>query len=218
MIIIARLIQDRKIRENEILNAAEELFHQYDYRRTMMSDISEKVGVVQGTLYYYFSSKEKIVEAIVNRHLTQIKDEIMLAVAIEVCPLRKIELVMNIFLKNLQCKQGLLLEYLYKDKNLHFMDKFFRQSKNLLTPFLLKIVKEGNQKGHFNVLHVESAVEYISSIILCNTEAIYKKNPKMILAHFEIAVNLLEKMLAVSDGSLKLKPLFISDRQNKNLA
>lgn len=210
-----RPLPDRKIRENEILNAAEELFNQYGYRRTKISDISKKIGVVQGTLYYYFSSKEKIAEAIVNRYLSNLKDEIMMAISIEVCYLRKFGLVIDIFYRNLYCKQGLFLEYLYNDKNFYFMDKFFRQSKNLLAPFLFKIIKERKEKGRFNDLHVELAVEYILSIILCNVEAIYKKKPEMTLIYSDIGISLIERILEVEEGILKLKWVFTSNKKDK---
>ena len=67
---MARPAQDPQIRINEILDAAETLFYERGYQPTMISDIVRKIGVAQGTFYYYFTSKEEIVVALINRHLS----------------------------------------------------------------------------------------------------------------------------------------------------
>jgi hypothetical protein len=103
-------------------------------------------------------------------------------------------------------KQGLLLEFLYNDQYLHFMDKFFRQSKKLLTPTLFKIIEEGNKRKCFKVLDIESAVNYILSIIQCHVEAKYeKKSPQMLLSHLDIGKGLIEKILGVPERTLKIR-------------
>lgn len=52
----------RKSRErwNSILEAATALFHERGFAGTSMQDISERVGVKKGSLYYYFQSKEQL--------------------------------------------------------------------------------------------------------------------------------------------------------------
>jgi hypothetical protein len=52
---LAKPSKDRQIRENEILTAADKLFYQKGYQRTMVSDIVKKIGAAQGTLYYHFA-------------------------------------------------------------------------------------------------------------------------------------------------------------------
>lgn len=55
--------QDRR---SEIVKAAVTLFRERGYRRTALSDIAESIGTERATLYYYFSSKEEILNEAVT--------------------------------------------------------------------------------------------------------------------------------------------------------
>lgn len=65
--------QDRKI---EILNAALELFLRKGFEETSVHDIVNKIGVAQGTFYYYFKSKEDVVDAIIEVYIKEIIDAV----------------------------------------------------------------------------------------------------------------------------------------------
>ncbi|MBM3677972.1 MAG: TetR/AcrR family transcriptional regulator [Actinobacteria bacterium] len=53
-------------REQEILEAAAEVFHEHGYESTSIKDIAEKVGILKGSLYYYISSKEDLLYEIIK--------------------------------------------------------------------------------------------------------------------------------------------------------
>lgn len=48
------------MREEEILDAAAQIFHRKGYGATSLQDIAEAVGMLKGSLYYYVSSKEDL--------------------------------------------------------------------------------------------------------------------------------------------------------------
>ena len=56
-----------RVRKEEILNAAQELFVSKGYEQTTTVDIMNAVGIAKGTLYYHFTSKEEILDALVER-------------------------------------------------------------------------------------------------------------------------------------------------------
>jgi AcrR family transcriptional regulator len=62
-----------------ILNAALEIFHESGYDETTMRAIAKRAGVSLGNAYYYFGSKEHLIQAFYHRthelHLTAIADE-----------------------------------------------------------------------------------------------------------------------------------------------
>ena len=70
---MARIVKDPEIRRSEIIDIAEELFLKSGYNETAVSDIVKRVGVSQGTFYYYFKSKEDILNAIIERYIDDIK-------------------------------------------------------------------------------------------------------------------------------------------------
>ena len=50
-----------------ILDTAQELFMEQGFDQTSISQILEATQIARGTLYYYFSSKEEIMDAIIER-------------------------------------------------------------------------------------------------------------------------------------------------------
>jgi AcrR family transcriptional regulator len=62
-----------------ILNAALEIFHESGYDETTMRAIAKRAGVSLGNAYYYFGSKEHLIQAFYHRthelHLAAVADE-----------------------------------------------------------------------------------------------------------------------------------------------
>lgn len=54
-------------RRKEIVDAARRLFSTKGYNKCTINDILDAVGIAKGTFYYYFSSKEEVLDAIINR-------------------------------------------------------------------------------------------------------------------------------------------------------
>ena len=58
-------------RREEILNAAEQLFFTKGYNDTKVIDIMNSLGIAKGGFYYYFTSKEEVLDAIILRIVEQ---------------------------------------------------------------------------------------------------------------------------------------------------
>ena len=50
-----------------ILDAMQELMNESSNRAISVSDIAEKAGIGKGSIYYYFESKNDIIEAVIER-------------------------------------------------------------------------------------------------------------------------------------------------------
>ncbi len=59
-----------EIRRNQILDAATIVFVRLGFQHARMDDIVEESGLSKGTLYWYFKSKEDIINAILRRLFT----------------------------------------------------------------------------------------------------------------------------------------------------
>ncbi len=59
-----------EIRRNQILDAATNVFVRLGFQHARMDDIVEESGLSKGTLYWYFKSKEDIINAILRRLFT----------------------------------------------------------------------------------------------------------------------------------------------------
>ncbi len=60
-----------------ILSAALELFAEKGFHGTAVPEIAQKAGVAAGTIYRYFTSKEAIVNAVYQRHKSQLLATVM---------------------------------------------------------------------------------------------------------------------------------------------
>ena len=58
-------IKEGEVRKREILLAARELFVNKGYEQTSVNDILRVVDIAKGTFYYYFASKEEVLETII---------------------------------------------------------------------------------------------------------------------------------------------------------
>ena len=58
---------DRSDRAGAILDAAQDLFTRFGFRRTTMDDIARAAGVAKGTLYLYFDNKAEVFRAMQRR-------------------------------------------------------------------------------------------------------------------------------------------------------
>lgn len=62
-------------RPDELLDAAIDLFTENGFDRTRVADIAARAGLSKGAVYLYFSSKTAIIEALVERAVGGIADE-----------------------------------------------------------------------------------------------------------------------------------------------
>src|SRR5947209_20386256 len=67
---MARRPDSSEIRRNQILDAATKVFVRQGFQHARMDDIVEESGLSKGTLYWYFKSKEDIINAILRRLFT----------------------------------------------------------------------------------------------------------------------------------------------------
>ena len=67
-----RILKDPEVRRAELISAAQELFEKNGIEATSVNSIVRKIGVAQGLFYYYFHSKQDIINAVINKVLDDI--------------------------------------------------------------------------------------------------------------------------------------------------
>ena len=58
-----------------ILDAMQELMSTASTQTISVSDIAQRAGIGKGSIYYYFSSKNDIIEAVIERSYSRVLDE-----------------------------------------------------------------------------------------------------------------------------------------------
>ncbi|WP_371364974.1 hypothetical protein SRRS_54510 [Sporomusa rhizae] len=203
---MARTPQDPQIRINEILDVADQLFFTKSYHGTTIKDIASKMGVAQGMLYYYFKSKEELLEILLDRHASHLVSEVKEITCLNnVSPSEKLALMLAAVLRKISYKDGHLLNMIYDTKNLHIKDKLFRKIDIWLSPWLLKIIDEGIKNRDFCISHPPTAADYIKLIMDFLSEVIYEKTSADILSYrLMMAEVLIEKALGAKEKTIHI--------------
>jgi AcrR family transcriptional regulator len=190
---------------NEILDVADYLFFTKGYDATTINDIAKKMGVAQGMLYYYFKSKEEILEKLLDRHADSLMTEIKNIIDLNSSPTEKISLTISNVLRKAAYKDGLLLDLLYDNQNLNLKVQLFRQLELALSPWLLKIIEDGLSLQIFHTTHAPTTVSYILVILEFLSEALYQKTAADILSfRLQMAESLIEKALGCKENNIHL--------------
>ncbi len=204
-------------RRSELIATAQQLFYTKGYERTSVSDIAKAVGVAQGTFYYYFDSKQAILEALVAELTAQqrvlfqaiVADETLNAIkkwtrAVQVIGDWKIERKAELIT---------LLRVMLKEENVLLQHKLRTQAVQMAASELAKIIAQGIEEGVFETAHVEEAAEIVYAIseAFSYTLAGILLNPDnydhpAALARRKIAAvqTAIERVLGATPGSLPL--------------
>lgn len=203
---MGRISKAPDVRRTEIMDAADRLFHEKGYHETAVSDIVKENGVAQGTFYYYFKSKEAVLEAIIYRQVSKMGESVRRIVdSKELTPARKIEMVVSAIFDNLRGECGFMFDFLYTDQYLHIVDKCARFADSVLSPMVHEVIEEGNRAGVFNVPYPNEVLVFVSSILECLDHSLYQRcSLEQLSRRFELASMFLDKALGVRDGTIRL--------------
>jgi len=72
-------IKEEEIQE-QILQAAKKLFQLHSFRRVTLDDIAKAIGKARSSLYYYYKTKEEILEAVIAIEISELATAITAAV------------------------------------------------------------------------------------------------------------------------------------------
>ncbi len=199
---MARIVKDPETRRTEIIDIAEELFLRSGYNETAVSDIVKKVGVSQGTFYYYFKSKEDILNAIIERYIDDIKVGVKAIAAKD--DINAIEKIMAFFgfLNNMDQGKEKLIDYFHEDQNVHLHARFERNVPSNIIPPFCQMIEEGVQEDLFDTKYPEMAALSIIGTTFAISHWMYDKEDnagstkKIMAAIFD----LIERILGAKPG------------------
>ena len=199
-----KTVKEGEIRRREILVVARELFVKKGYEQTSVNDILKIVDIAKGTFYYYFDSKEQVLEAII---LDIVEEGAMRAEKIlkdQSIPLVN-RIMMSIMAQTPEFEgSDEIKEELHKVENSKLERLYLKAMLKRMTPILQDPVLEGIDQ---NLFHMEYPTECIESILLlghmmfdCDVfEWKSEEYPKKIQAF----VCNIERMVGAKEGEMK---------------
>jgi AcrR family transcriptional regulator len=202
-----RISKHPDVRKSELIEAAEVLFRENGFRQTSVSDIVKKVGVAQGTFYYYFESKDDALNAVIDHYIDNYRAGLERLLADEsLTPLRKVEIIINDTLGMHTCDRN-FVEFLHSEENMLTHQKYMIKSFGETIPLMTKIVEQGIAAGVFNVDYPEETVEMMAYAFgyledaLSNSPQDAKYDSRL-----RAAERLVERALGIARGTVHISP------------
>ncbi|QVK20740.1 TetR/AcrR family transcriptional regulator [Mycoplasmatota bacterium] len=148
-------------RRFEIIHSAKMLFETKGYNETTVEDITIEAGVAKGTFYYYFKSKEDIIEAIVETTLENVlKSADELAKSPHLSPIEKFStLLRGDKINNKDTQKAADILHLPSNRLLH--EKMNVAIVMKLSPIIASIVSDGVEEGTFKVNNVLDTIQFL---------------------------------------------------------
>lgn len=158
-----KTIKDGEVRRREILMVARKLFVQKGYDKTSINDILEIVDIAKGTFYYYFSSKEEVLESIIVDIVDEGVNKAKGILTNRSIPI--FERIMMAIMAQRPDFEGAqeIQKEMHKVENTKLEQLYLKHLLKKLPPLLAETLKEGNEEGS---VKVENPLECMESILL----------------------------------------------------
>ena len=189
-------------RRQELIDIAEQLFIKKGYEQTAVSDIVKKAKVAQGTFYYYFKTKEEILDSIIGRYI-KLTVEGYEKIAHEKGQ-NAVEKLVNIFQFSSSFRKNKisLMQYLHEDKNAHLHLKFERKMPIKTAGPLSKIITQGVNEKYFDTKYPKEAAKAFIGVSAMVMQGLYdmKIGSEEYLRKLHATFDFLERILGAKSG------------------
>lgn len=211
-----RVSKEHDVRRNEILDKAAYLFEKNGYNRTTVNDILCEVNIAKGTFYYYFKSKEEVMDAILDRYLELALEKAeAVKMSKDLTPTEK--LLQVILALHMSESKGGVIEELHNPENALMHQKTITGVVMGLTPIMADIVKEGIEAGDFTTPFPEQIIQIMLTASLTLTdEGIFSFTKEEQVQLIEAIVYSFETLLGAKKGSFTYGVQILSERMKED--
>lgn len=154
--IMGRITKDPEVRRKELIDIAIYLFAKKGYENTSVSDIVTHADVAQGTFYYYFKSKEEILDAILEESTEEVKQGMENLVQQDIDAVSKLLGFFNIFYSIFRNRER-IYNYLHEESNALLHLKAEKKIFPLVVPIFIEIIEQGVKEGVFSTSYPRAA-------------------------------------------------------------
>ncbi len=197
-------VKEGEVRKKEILLAARQLFVNKGYDQTSVNDILQVVDIAKGTFYYYFASKEEVLETIILDIVEEGARRAEWILKDKSIPL--VNRIMMAIMAQTPDFEGSdeIKEELHKVENAKLQQLYLKAMLQRMTPVMEEPLKEGVKE---NLFQTEYPTECIEQILLlghmmfdCDT---FSWKPEEYPKKVQAFLSNSEKMLGTKEGELQ---------------
>ena len=156
------MAKTKEERRNEIIETAGRLFEEKGYEQTQVQDIVNEIGVAKGLFYYYFKSKDEVMEELADRYADAIIDAVNKLIDKDISTFDKINRIFQIFIDSAEKKFGIFMGILNVKNGITHERIFFNVGKKMV-PLVTELILSGNDNGECNCSDPEFITEFLIS-------------------------------------------------------
>ena len=156
------MAKTKEERRNEIIETAGKLFEEKGYEQTQVQDIVNEIGVAKGLFYYYFKSKDEVMEELADRYADAIIDDVHKLIDKDISTFDKINRIFQIFIDSAEKKSGIFMGILNVKDGITHERIFFNVGKKMV-PLVTELILSGNDNGECNCSDPKFITEFLVS-------------------------------------------------------
>ena len=146
-------------RKQELLQIAYRMFISRGYENTSVDEIIEEAGIAKGTYYYYFETKEQMLEEVIGRMIGQ---EVEAAGQILEAEIPVPQKIVGIITALRPTKEETPIEgALMQPENIVMHEKIRKKIVEAAVPLLSRVVEEGIAQGVFSCDYIPERVRML---------------------------------------------------------
>ena len=212
---MSRITKNPEVRKAEIIDIAQKLFDQNGFQKTSVDQIVKTAEVAKGTFYYYFKSKEDVLDCIMEKvsddminHLKPIIDKNNLT-AFE--KLKELLISMRQFYST----NNNVINDIHTIEDAQVHQQSLVRSIVTIAPLMAEIIREGVDNGEFKTDYPEALSEVLltSAHYLLNSE-LFITNRQGYTERVKVIQELAEKGLSLPKGSFQYFESYIPSKHN----
>ena len=197
-------------KRDKILDALQELLKTQDIKHISVSDIAQKAGIGKGSIYYYFSSKDAILDALIEKNYkTPLETAKAMVKRTELPPYQRMATIFiacqkssKEFLQH-RCRPNsdTLSQSVQEQAYIH--QKYLKYLIAELKPSLAEIIKQEQDDGLIDYPYVEELAEIVLIVLTVKLDnSIVPSTPEEITNCIRALIVLLERGTGTPSGAL----------------
>lgn len=183
-----------EITVEKILEVSQRLFLTKGYDNTTIQDIVDELGgLTRGAIYHHFKSKEEIMDALTDKMFRENNPFDTVKKQKDLNGLQKMKMAMSLNQSDKE-RVNLSLQAMPILKNPRILAGIIEANRQVLSPFWLELLTEGNKDGSIHTNYAKELSELIPLFDLWLTPSVYPATSEEIYHKFIFIKEIFDKM------------------------
>lgn len=193
--------QNKPDKRELIYDALEKLMCTVPFKEISVDAIAQQAGVGKGSVYYYFESKDEILDNVIERSYRRAIREYLNNIKYEPTALGRIKhLFKSVIKRDFDDSKQNLIMTLHLNDDLILHNKLKTVAVQELSPILTILLEQGIEEGSIKMEYPKESAEIIVSVLTVFLDNTIQENSS-VKKKLKIFANVLETCLKTQKGS-----------------